>query len=137
MIECHVCFNLCTDDAELCPVCGAELRNDAQEAREVEPLSAETNDSATEIIKNPVLAVSADSPVTAEIFKDILKENRIAFSIDEKGDFLHTGFGGGFFAIDIYVDEKNLDFAKDLYRNLTENEFEFEDFDDLDSADGE
>lgn len=137
MKECHVCFNLCTDDAELCPVCGAELRNDAQEAKEVKPFSAKADESTTEIIKNPVLAASADSPVTAEIFKDILTENGIAFSVDEKGDFLHTGFGGGFFAIDIYVDEKNLDAAKDLYRNLTENEFEFEDFDYLDSADGE
>lgn len=112
---------MCDDDAELCPLCGAELKEkETEQAEEVSEL---------EPITNPVLAASADSPVTAEIFTDILSENGIAYSIDEKGDFLHSGFGGGFFAVDIYVDEKNLDIAKELYKNLTENQLQFEDFD--------
>ena len=121
MRECHVCLYMCDDDAELCPLCGAELKEkETEQAEEVSEL---------EPITNPVLAASADSPVTAEIFTDILSENGIAYSIDEKGDFLHSGFGGGFFAVDIYVDEKNLDIAKELYKNLTENQLQFEDFD--------
>ena len=137
MKECHVCFCVCGDDADLCPVCGAELETDAADVTADNDVSTTPVWAVDDTINNPVLAASADSPVTAEIFKDILTENGIAFSIDEKGDFLHTGFGGGFFAIDIYVDEKNLDAAKDLYRNLTENEFSFEDFDEADEADGE
>lgn len=130
MKECHVCLYMCDDEAELCPVCGAEL-NIQKPAEE----NAETDtEASSEGIKNPVLAASADSPVTAEIFKDILTENGIAYSTDEQGDIMHTGFGGSYFAIDIYVDEKDLDNAKDLYRNLTENELAFDDFDGFDDG---
>ena len=126
---------MCEDDAVLCPICGAELTAAPEEAANGEPQEAKTNDDG--VIKNPVLAASADSPVTAEIFKDILSENKIAYSVDEKGDFLHTGFGGGFFAIDVYVDEENLETAKEIYKNLTENEFPFDDFEDADETESE
>lgn len=128
MKECHVCFYMCDDEAELCPLCGAELKSEVTDdkAKEIkEP-------AEPDIIKSPVLAASVDSPVTAEIFKDILAENGIPFSADSKGDVLHTGFGGSFFAIDIYVDEDNLEEAQSLYRNLTENEIGFYDFEDED-----
>lgn len=128
MKECHVCFYMCDDEAELCPLCGAELKSEVTDdkAKEIkEP-------AEPDIIKSPVLAASVDSPVTAEIFKDILVENGISFSADSKGDVLHTGFGGSFFAIDIYVDEDNLEEAQSLYRNLTENEIGFYDFEDED-----
>ena len=133
MKECHVCLNLCDDDAVLCPVCGAELRDAPAGTGEDAAEKTGAQNSENGEIVNPVLAVSADSPVTAEIFKDILDENGIAFSVDEKGDFLHTGFGGGFFAIDIYVDEKNLEIAKELYSNLSESDFSFDDFEDFES----
>lgn len=127
MKECHVCHYMCEDGAEICPVCGAEL------------LSGGAVAAAPAEITNPVLAASVDSPVTAEIFTDILSENGIPFSVDEKGDFLHAGFGGGFFAVDVYVDENDVEAAADLYRNLTENglpfEDEFEDFEE--ETDGE
>lgn len=119
MKQCHVCFFACDDNTEICPVCGAELRE--------EP---ETENGDEVLLNNPVLAASADSPVTAEIFKDILAENGIAYSVDEKGDIMHTGFGGSYFATDIYVDEKDVDIAKELYRNLSENEIDFDGFDD-------
>ena len=127
MKECHVCHYMCEDGAEICPVCGAEL------------LSEQASEDKSAEITDPVLAVSVDSPVTAEIFTDILNENGIPFSIDEKGDFLHTGFGGGFFAVDVYVDEKDADMANELYRNLTENSMPFEDeFEDFEEeTDGE
>ncbi|MBO4692920.1 MAG: DUF2007 domain-containing protein [Clostridia bacterium] len=135
MKECHVCFALCDDDAVLCPVCGAELKNNVTDAEN--EAAAQEENIKENLINNPVLAASADSPVTAEIYKDILDENGIAYSVDEKGDFFHTGFGGGFFAIDVYVDEKNIDMAKELYRNLSESEFSLEDFEELNSDDTE
>ena len=124
MKECHVCLYICGDDDEICPVCGAELKSEAidDNAKKV------TDPAEPDIIKNPILAASVDSPVTAEIYKDILSENGIAYSEDSRGDTIHTGFGGSFFAIDIYVDEYNLDIAKDLYRNLTQNDMGFFDF---------
>ena len=123
MKECRVCLNMCEDDAETCPICGAELN-----------VIPETEEASQ--MKNPVLAASADSPVTAEIFKDMLDENGIAYSVDEKGDIMHVGFGGSYFAVDVYVDEKDLDRATELYKELTENETdfgEFEDFEDFET----
>ena len=125
MKQCHVCLFMCEDSAEICPVCGAELRE------EPEAENPGRNEAGGEVsLNSPVLAASADSPVTAEIFKDILTENGIAYSVDEKGDIMHTGFGGSYFATDIYVDEKDVDIAKELYRNLSENELAFDGFDD-------
>ncbi|MBO7519156.1 MAG: DUF2007 domain-containing protein [Clostridia bacterium] len=135
MKECHVCLYMCEDTDEICPICGAELRAAPEQAEEP---AVQADESA--VIVNPVLAASADSPVTAEIFKDILAENGIAYSVDEQGDIMHTGFGGSYFAVDIYVDEKDVDIAKELYRNLSESEAdfgEFEDFDGFDDSDGE
>lgn len=127
MKECHVCLYLCEDGAEICPMCGAELKEQEEPTVKTE-----------QVIENPVLAASADSPVTAEIYKDILSENSIPYSTDESGDIMHVGFGGSYFAIDIYVDEKDLDTAKELYKNLTESEMTFDDFDDFDGEnDGE
>ena len=127
MKECRVCVNMCEDDAETCPICGAELN-----------VILETEEAPQ--MKNPVLAASADSPVTAEIFKDMLDENGIAYSVDEKGDIMHVGFGGSYFAVDVYVDEKDLDRATELYKELTENEAdfgEFEDFEDFETEEGQ
>ena len=133
MKQCHVCLYMCDDEAEICPICGAELLEEPTPDGEAAP---ETEDEV--LLENPVIAASADSPVTAEIFKDVLTENGIAYSTDEKGDIIHTGFGGSYFAIDIYVDEKDLDLAKELYRNLSENEIGFDDFGDFDGDfDGE
>lgn len=131
MKECHVCFFMCDDKAELCPVCGAELGiKDDEKSDEAVNESENTENT----IKTPVLAASVDSPVTAEIFADILSENGIAYSMDERGDLMHSGFGGSYFALDVYVDEEDLDIAKELYKNLSENEFSFEDFDSLEDS---
>ena len=127
MKKCHVCLNICEDEAEICPVCGAELKESEFDDDGTVP------ESGT-VINNPVIAVSVDSPVTAEIFKDILSENGIAYSEDSEGDIMHVGFGGSYFAVDIYVDEKDLDAALELYKNLSENEIFFEDFEDADDG---
>ena len=136
MKECHVCLYMCEDSEEICPVCGAELRDEPEQTEE--NVTESTGEEVS--INNPVLAASADSPVTAEIFKDILAENGIAYSVDEKGDIMHVGFGGSYFAVDIYVDEKDVDLAKELYRNLSESEADFGEFDgfeDFEESDGE
>lgn len=133
MKECHVCFYVCGDEDEICPVCGAELREPAAAEEVTEEVNGQKDDA---VITNPVLAARADSPVTAEIFKDILAENGIAYSVDEQGDFMHSGFGGSYFAVDIFVDEKDVDIAKEHYRNLSESDMGFEDFEDFDESDG-
>lgn len=114
---CHVCKAECEDFAELCPVCGAELTeaDDMQETVEVES------------IENPVIAVSVEDVVTAEIYRDILKENGIKFTCDsdEQGT-MKVLFGGGFVAEDIYVEEADLERALELYDEVLNSEPEFE-----------
>ena len=104
---CHVCAAECQDDAELCPVCGAEFLN--------EDIAELSNDVIT--LQNPVLAASVEDVVTAEIYRDMLRENGIVYTCDESEDnnSMKVVFGGGFVAEDIYVDEKDLEAAKQIY----------------------
>lgn len=116
---CHVCKAECEDSAELCPICGAILRDESEEER-------------TEI-KNPTLLASIEDVVSAEIFKDILTDNGILFADDseEEGNSMRVTFGGGFVSQDIYVDEDDFDKAKELYEEFLaseeNNEFFFDD----------
>lgn len=123
MKECHVCKTECEDNAELCPLCGADLF-----AEEIS--NGEAAEEKEIIIKNPVLAASVDDVVTAEIFKDILTDNGIPFTCDslEEGT-LKVNFGGSFTADDIYVDETDLEKANELYEQVLNSEPQFdEDF---------
>lgn len=122
MKVCHVCMAECPDEAELCSVCGAELKTDEQKA-------AEKLESKT--IEKPVLAASVEDVVTAEIYRDVLRENGIPFSCDENGGdaSMKVVFGGGFVAEDIYVDESDLSLAEKLYEEVLNAEPAFEDFD--------
>lgn len=118
MKNCHVCNFECEDNAELCPVCGADLNFQPQEENEV---------------IQPVLLGSFDDVVSAEIFKDILIENKIPFSSGEEGEAsIKVLFGGGFVAEDIYVDKSDFDKANELYLEFLNNKPEFEDFFDED-----
>lgn len=117
MIICHVCGAECEDTAELCPFCGAQLSKG-----EVE----EKTDAVNEI-KNPVLAASIDDPVTADIFGEVLTDAGIPFSSGDDGSVMHVGFGGSFFAVDVYVDEENLQRAQELYNEVKASEPQFED----------
>ena len=106
---------------ELCPACGAELRDIATEE---EQTAQET------VIENPVLAIEVEDVLTAEVYRDKLSENQIPFICDSAEDdgSMKVLFGGGFIAEDIYVDASNLEEAKRLYEEvlaLLENE-EFE-----------
>lgn len=119
MIICHVCKTECEDGAELCPVCGAVLRDVSKE------IAAKTEEE--KVIKNPTVLATLEDVVSAEIFKDILKENGIPFACDSaEGDgAMQVTFGGGFITEDIYVDESDFEAADKLYSEFLESEAEF------------
>ena len=116
MKVCHVCSAECEDGAELCPLCGAVLKNEETEQKE-----------DTIEIKNPVFAVSVEDIVTAEIYKDVLKDNGIPFFCDEDG--MKLIFGGGLVAENIYVDESDLEKAQKIYNEVLNAEPVYDDFD--------
>lgn len=115
---CHVCNAECDDNAELCSVCGADL-------------TAETGENVSEQaeVKKPVLLASMNDIVSAEIFKDILKDNGIMYSCDESDESgMHVGFGGILMAADIYVDDDDFQRAKELYEEFLNSQQETEEF---------
>ena len=121
MKKCRVCLSECEDSAEFCLVCGAELDYvpDAEEKEDV--------------IENPVLVAAVEDIVTAEIFKDILNENKIPYSLSESEENkgIKIGLGGEFISEKIYVDEENLEKAKELYQMVLESEPQFDEFEDF------
>lgn len=113
---CHVCKAECEDNAELCPVCGADLNFNSEEEKEKEV-----------ILNNPVLLASVDDVISSEILKDLLKENNIPFSCDSKEEgTLKVTFGGAFTADDIYVDDCDFERASKLYEDFLNSEPEFD-----------
>ena len=128
---CHVCNAECEDNAELCYVCGADLTYNTQE---------EAGEETEELVLNkPVLLASLDDVVSAEILKDLLKENGILFSDDAEGEgSLKVTFGGAFTAVDIYVDEADFEKANQIYEDFLNSEPTFnEDFFDEDAEETE
>lgn len=121
---CHVCGAECLNDAELCAVCGAEFLPDDEKEN--------ADNSVVEVIlENPVLAASVEDVVTAEIYRDMLRENGILFTCDEAnaGSSMRVVFGGGFVTEDIYVSEKDLSEAERIYEEILNNEPDFDEFD--------
>ena len=122
---CHVCAFECDETAELCPKCGAELKN-AEEAA--------TEETEANALLEPTLVVSVADVITAEVYRDVLSENSIPFTCDtaESDGSMKVLFGGGFVTEDIYVDASNLEKATELYEQvleMLENEDFAEDFD--------
>ena len=141
MKNCHVCGFACENDADICVLCGAELKTFEDYEKELKATEElETKKAAEEalIVKKPVLAASVDNVVAAEIYKDVLRDNGIVFTCDEREDAMQIVFGGGFSAQEIYVNESDLEIAQQLYENVVnaqmdfaEEDFEgFEDFED-------
>ena len=64
----------------------------------------------------------------AEIFKDILKENKILYFCDNSSGetYMQVLFGGSFVAENIYVDESDYEKADALYTEFLENEPQFD-----------
>ena len=130
MKNCHVCGYACENDAEVCLLCGAELKTFEayeQELKEAEELEAKKAAEEALIVKNPVLAASVDNVVAAEIYKDVLRDNGIIFTCDESEDAMQIVFGGGFSAQEIYVNESDLEIAQQLYENVVNADMEFGD----------
>ena len=118
---CHVCKAECEDFAELCPVCGADLSYTAEEN------VINENENEDIVIKNPVLLASFEDVVSAEIFKDILKDNDIPFAGNEEdGASVRVVFGGGLVSEEIYVDNSDFEKANGLYEEFLESEAEFD-----------
>ena len=121
---CHVCNFECEDNAELCPVCGADLTTlNSDETAE---------DQEQKVVIEPVLLGSFEDVVSAEIFKDILIDNKIAYSCDDQDESMKVVFGGGFASCDIYIDKSQYDEANELYQEFLNSEPEFDgDFEDF------
>ncbi len=120
---CHVCAYSCDDDAELCPICGAELNAEEEYGDE----SDETE--SVVVIENPQLAESIEDPIVAEVYCDMLKENKILFTSDEPdlSSSMHIGFGGFYAEINIYVDAKDLERAQEIFESIEIEEPQFDD----------
>lgn len=112
---CHVCNFECDSNAELCPLCGADLT--AEEIEEKEE----------GLLKEPVLLASIEDIVSAEIFEDILRTNKIPYSTgDSEENSMRVVFGGGFSSVEIYVDSSDFEAADKLYNEFLENEPQFD-----------
>lgn len=130
MKTCHVCGFACDNDAEICALCGAELKTFEmyeQELKEAEEREAQKAAKEALIVKKPVLAASVDNVVAAEIYKDVLRDNGIVFTCDESDDAMQIVFGGGFNAQEIYVNEQDLEIAQQLYENVVNAQMDFDD----------
>ncbi len=113
---CHVCGAQCTAEQEVCYVCGADLTQS----------EAVTEEAISGVITEPMLLATFEDVVSAEIFRDILTENEIPFSMGENEGSVRVIFGGGFTADEIYVDKSDFEKAEALYNEFMENEPEFE-----------
>ncbi len=132
MKNCHVCGFSCENDADICPVCGAELKTFEAYEKEIaaeKERGAEEEAAEALIIKNPVLAASVENIVAAEIYKDVLRDSNIHFTCDESDEGIHIMFGGNLTAQKIYVDEKDLEIAQQLYENVVNAQVDFDDDD--------
>lgn len=134
MKNCHVCGFECENAAEICPLCGAELKTFELYEQELKAAEEQEQKKAAEealIIKNPMLAASVENVVIAEIYKDVLRDNGIHFTCDESDDSMQIVFGGGFSAVDIYVNEQDLEKAQQLYDEVENAQTDFEGFEEF------
>ena len=108
MKNCHVCNLACEDDAEICPICGADLTREVELDEEVEP----------------VLLTTFEDVVSAEIFKDVLADNKIPYSQPQE-DNMKVIFGGAFASEEIYVDQSDYDKAREILEEFLASVAEF------------
>ena len=121
MKNCHVCNQLCEDNAEICPICGAFFENKPQEVENV-------NKKSEAVSIEPVLLATFEDLVSAEIFKDVLTDNNIPYC-EPQGESMRVVFGGSFASEELYVDKADYDKAKDLYDEFMSSQVEFTDDD--------
>ena len=116
MKNCHGCYFVCENDVELCPICGADLMG--------QTYGEEQEDVLAEEKIEPVLLTTFEDLVSAEIFKDVLTDNKIPYS-DSQGS-MKVVFGGGFASEEIYVDKTYFDKAVELLEEFLASESEFD-----------
>lgn len=129
---CHVCGFSCDNDADICTLCGAELKTFEAYEKELQVAQEKAAQQAAQdalVVKQPVLAATVDNVVAAEIYKDVLRDNGIIFTCDENEDAMQIVFGGGFSAQKIYVNECDLEIAQQLYENVVSAQLDFDDQD--------
>ena len=114
---CHVCGIECDDSQEVCLVCGADLT-------ESNPVLDENGEAE---ISEPVLVATFEDVVSSEIYRDILTDNGIPYSMGNDEGAIVVMFGGGFSVDEIYVDKRDFEKAEALYNDFMENQPEFED----------
>ena len=112
---CHVCGIECDDNQEVCLVCGADLT------------ATEENENEETVVAEPVLVATFEDVVLSEIFKDILTENEIPYSMGSEEGAVRVMFGRGFSTHEIYVDKRDFEKADALYNEFMENPPEFSD----------
>lgn len=110
MKNCHVCNLACEDNVEVCPICGADLTRGEVSEKEIDP----------------VLLTTFEDLVSAEIFKDVLTDNKIPYS-EPLGDNMKVVFGGTFASEEIYVDKADYEKARELLEEFLASEAEFSD----------
>ncbi len=110
---CHVCKAECEEALELCPVCGAELHKEAEE-----------NSEKASVINNPTKIATVSDIVSAEIFKDVLKDSGIPFTCSSEmgNNSIQVLFGGGFSAEEFFVGEEDADAALLLFEQFQNSE---------------
>ena len=113
---CHVCGIECDDSQEVCLVCGADLTES----------QAVSEENGATVINEPVLVATFEDVVSSEIFRDILTDNGIPYSMGNDEGAIVVMFGGGFSADEIYVDKRDFEKAEALYNDFMENQPEFE-----------
>ena len=113
---CHVCQFECNDNVELCPLCGADLSNIDNSDENIEEIEEI-------IICKPVLLSTFDDVISADIFKDILNDNKIPYSSsqDETGS-IRVLFGGALVSEEIYVDETDYEKAIELLEEFSNSQ---------------
>lgn len=114
---CHVCGIECDDSQEVCLVCGADLTES----------EAVADENAERPISEPVLVATFEDVVFSEIFRDILTDNGIPYSMGSNEGTVHIMFGGGFTSDEIYVEKRDFEKAEALYNDFMENPPEFSD----------
>ena len=72
----------------------------------------------------PVLAAIIQNTVSSEIYQDMLKENGIPFVCRQQGagGYIKILTGGLFIADSIYVNERDLERARELFENYIETD---------------
>ena len=110
---CHVCGIECDDSQEVCLVCGADLTASNEESS----------------ITDPVLLATFEDVVSSEIFRDVLAENQIPYSMGNEDGAVRVMFGGGFTSDEIYVEKRDFERAEALYNEFMESQPEFSDDD--------